>query len=311
MKKGLFRFCVAVLIVLASVAVVDVAVGKVMDCMLPQISNQGDTGKTYYSLNDVNTPVVVVGSSRAAHHYVTQMIEDSIQMQSYNLGCDGCFFSYNCCIINSILDRYTPELIIWECDKESLYTDNPDQLEDLFPYYGVNKWITTAIETEYPKSESVKLKSNLYKFNSRIHRIIARYRGRKSFIDATEKGYLPLAQKKPLSNLELNEVKTTNIDLSTTKIERLRSVLQRAKNKGTQVVVVDSPKFIQMIGSNKSATMISKLCTENGATFYDFTQLTFFHKNVSCFNDNVHLNDKGAKIYTDIFLKTVKLNINN
>ena len=71
MKKGLLRFSIAVLIVLASVAVVDMAVGKVMERMLPQISNQGDTGKTYYSLNDVNTPVVIVGSSRAAHHYVT------------------------------------------------------------------------------------------------------------------------------------------------------------------------------------------------------------------------------------------------
>ena len=46
MKKGLLRFGVAVLIVLASVAVVDMAVGKVMERMLPPISNQGDTGKT-------------------------------------------------------------------------------------------------------------------------------------------------------------------------------------------------------------------------------------------------------------------------
>ena len=39
MKKGLLRFGVVVLIGLVSVAVVDVAVGKVMDWMLPQISN--------------------------------------------------------------------------------------------------------------------------------------------------------------------------------------------------------------------------------------------------------------------------------
>ncbi len=50
MRKGLLRFCVATLVVLASVTVVDVAVGKVMDWMMPHISNQGDTGKTYFSL---------------------------------------------------------------------------------------------------------------------------------------------------------------------------------------------------------------------------------------------------------------------
>ena len=47
MKKSFSRFCAAVLIVLAMMIVVDIAVGKVMNWMLPQISNQGDTGKTY------------------------------------------------------------------------------------------------------------------------------------------------------------------------------------------------------------------------------------------------------------------------
>lgn len=62
MKKGLSRFCITVLIILISVVVVDIVIGKVMDWMLPQISNQGDTGKTYFSLYDVKSPIVVVGS---------------------------------------------------------------------------------------------------------------------------------------------------------------------------------------------------------------------------------------------------------
>ena len=36
MKKGLLRFGVAVLIVLVSIVVIDLAVGKAMDYMLPQ-----------------------------------------------------------------------------------------------------------------------------------------------------------------------------------------------------------------------------------------------------------------------------------
>lgn len=82
--------------------------------MLPQISNQGDTGKTYFSLYDVESPVVVVGSSRASHHYVTKIIEDTLGVPAYNVARDGCFFSYNCCVVNSILDRYSPKMIIWE-----------------------------------------------------------------------------------------------------------------------------------------------------------------------------------------------------
>ena len=62
MKKGIKKFGLSIIIVLIFVSVVDVIVGKTMDSMLPQISNQGDAGKTYFSLNEVNTPVVIVGS---------------------------------------------------------------------------------------------------------------------------------------------------------------------------------------------------------------------------------------------------------
>ena len=54
MKKGITKFGLSIIIVLIFVSVVDVIVGKTMDSMLPQISNQGDTGKTYFSLNISN-----------------------------------------------------------------------------------------------------------------------------------------------------------------------------------------------------------------------------------------------------------------
>ena len=109
MKKGFTRFWIVALSVILIVITLDFTFGKIMDWMLPQISNQGDIGKTYFALNDVETPVVIVGSSRASHHYVTQMIEDSLGMPAYNIGRDGCFYSYNCCVINSIMDRYLGE----------------------------------------------------------------------------------------------------------------------------------------------------------------------------------------------------------
>ena len=71
MKKGLYRFCVAVLIVMAMVTVLDVTVGKVMDWMLPQISNQRDPRKPNYTLNLQHTPKEIKGSTPAAENYLT------------------------------------------------------------------------------------------------------------------------------------------------------------------------------------------------------------------------------------------------
>lgn len=305
MKKGLLRFGVAVLIVLASVAVVDVAVGKVMDWMLPQISNQGDTGKTYYSLNDVNTPVVIVGSSRAAHHYVTEMIEDSLHMPAYNVARDGCFFSYNCCVINSILDRYTPKLIIWENGTEYLYDDMDDPLESLYPYYDSNTWVNKTIKEELPFTEYARLNSNIYQYNSIAHRILMRYRGRHSFSDGTIKGYLPLAPKQLRKQLELRKEELESTTLSETKIERFRSTLERAQKIGVRIVVVDSPKYKLRNTENLSASKMQELCEQYGALYLDNSQLSFFLEHPELFNDATHMNDDGAKIYTELFLKQI------
>jgi len=305
MRKGLSRFYVAVLLVLASVTTVDVAVGKVMDWMLPQISNQGDTGKTYYSLNDVRTPIVIVGSSRAAHHYVTQMIEDSLGMPAYNVARDGCFFSYNCCVVNSILDRYTPNVIIWENGTEYLFDGFDDPLENLYPYYERNLWVTSAIREELPWAEYARLNSRIYQYNSIMHRVLMRYRGRNLFVDETEKDYLPLQPKNLKKVLELKQVEQKYTELSKTKVERFYAVLSRAKNKGVKVVVVDSPMYSLCDVNNKSAVEMRKICKMYGALFLNNSQLPEFVKHQEYFNDAIHMNHLGAKIYTDMFLEQV------
>ena len=305
MRKGLFRFSVAVLIVLASVVIVDVAVGKVMDWMIPQISNQGDTGKTYYSLNDINTPVVIVGSSRAAHHYVTAMIEDSLHMPAYNVARDGCFFSYNCCVINSILDRYTPELIIWENGTEYLYDDMDDPLESLYPYYDSNTWVNKTIREELPFTEYARLNSHIYQYNSIVHRIVLRYRGRSTFVDETIKGYLPLKPKTLRNELKLMPENISSKVLSDTKVERFRKILERAKEKGVKMIVVDSPKCKKRDKNNLSAVKMQDLCQQYEAIYLDNSQLTYFLEHPELFNDATHLNDDGAKIYTELFLRQI------
>lgn len=306
MKRGIKKFGLNVAIVLILVAAVDVVIGKTMDSLLPQISNQGATGKTYFSLNEVNTPIAIVGSSRAAHHYVTQMVEDSISMPTYNVARDGCFFSYNCCVVNSILDRYSPKLIIWENSLDYLYDGVEDPLENLYPYYLKNEWISKALKEELTLEEYVRLSSNLYKYNSTIHRILMRYFSRNAFVNDTQKGYFPLMPKVRLKPLELLQEKETHYQLSEKKIERFRATLIRARDKHVKLVIVDSPKYKISNPNNSSAKMMQKISDECGALFIDDSQLPEILEHVEYFNDAGHMNDDGAKVYTEIFLSQIK-----
>lgn len=311
MKKGLSRFCIACLTILISIIVVDNIIGKVMDWMLPQISNQGDTGKTYFSLYDVESPVVVVGSSRASHHYVTKIIEDTLGVPAYNVARDGCFFSYNCCVVNSILDRYSPKLIIWENGTEYLFDGFDDPLENLYPYYKRNKWVTSAIQEELPWTEFARLCSRIYQYNSVIHRILMRYHSRNSFEDGTEKGYLPLQPKTLRKALELKPIAYNYTKLSPTKIDRFSATLSRAKEKGVKVVVVDSPMYRICDENNESAVEMRKICKKYGALFLNNSQLPAFINHPDYFNDATHMNTLGAIPYTTFVLKQIKDYLSN
>lgn len=302
MKKGLARFVIAVLTIIASVAVIDLAVGRLMDYMLPKISNQGDTGKTYFSLYDVNSPVVIVGSSRAAHHYVTQMIEDSLKISAYNVGRDGCFFSYNCCVVNSILDRYKPELIVWENGTEYLYEGISDPLELLYPYYSQNIWVNRAVKEELSWTERVMLNSRCYQYNSSIHKILLRFLGRRSFVDETVKGYLPIKPKDINGTLVLEPEDYNVSNLSDSKVERFRAILERASQKGVKIIIVDSPKYRKRDYENLSKEKMCEICGLYDALFLDNSQSSYFWDHPELFNDATHLNDNGAKMYTEMFL---------
>ncbi len=151
--------------------------------------------------------------------------------------------SDNCCVVNSILDRYSPKLIIWENSLDYLYDGIEDPLERLYPYNLKNEWISKALKEELTWEEYVRLSSTLYKYNSTIHRILIRYQGRNSFVDDTQKGYFPLMPKSRLTPLELRHEKETYYQLSDKKIERFRATLIRARDKQVKLVIVDSPKY--------------------------------------------------------------------
>ena len=233
------------------------------------------------------------------------MIEDSLHMPAYNVARDGCFFSYNCCVINSILDRYTPKLIIWENGTEYLYEGISDPLESLYPYYSQNKWVLRTIQEELPLSEYLRLNSNIYQYNSIVHRILMRYRGRHSFSDGTLKGDLPLAPTQLKKQLVLEKERVGSASLSETKIERFRSTLKRAQKMSVRIVVVDSPKYKLRSTENLSAVKMQELCEHSGTLYIDNSQLSFFLEHPELFNDATHMNDDGAKVYTELFLKQI------
>lgn len=304
MKKGLKKFLLASAVVLALVIAADWVAGKVVDRMLPAISNQGQIGSTYFALNEVEYPILVVGSSRASHHYVPSILADSLGIEAYNIGRDGCFFSYNCCVIQSILDRYTPEILIWETSMDVLSSDN-DPMESLYPYYGKNRFVTECIKTDCDWTQRVPLVSNLYKYNSNLIRIASRYAARNSYPEDKLNGYLPLPPKKwtPQERKTASDADTVEI-IDEVKVQRFKAVLSMALEKGVRLVVVNSPTYMASGNVSESERQMKEICDSMGVKIFNFAQAEGIYDNIDCWVDYGHMSSTGAEIYTRRFIDT-------
>ena len=304
--KHIGYFLLSAVIVLCSVIVLDIAAGKVLNRMLPQVSPQTAIGKTYFALNEVNTPVVIVGSSRASHHYISQMIEDSLGKDTYNVGRDGCFFSDNICVINSILDRYCPEIIIWELSSSSLYESNDDPLDNLYPYYNENLWITEMINLKEDRTIRLCLESHLYKNNSKILRICMRLLTNSGELDP-DKGYEPLIPRNWIAASK-TDTSTQENKIDLLKMKMLKNIVERAKKEGAELIVVDSPIYSERcnIESLPNNNPIQEILSENDIRYLDNRYIDKFVLHSEYFNDRTHLNSVGAEVYTTYFLEEIK-----
>lgn len=295
MYRGILRFCRSVLIVIVLVAIVDVVVGYVMDWMLPRTGNKGDLCLTNLGVNVIETPVVIVGSSRASHHYDPRIFDDSLGKTTYNVGTDGCFFTHNCCVINSILERYSPELIIWEFSPSYLFEHSADDITSMYLYYNKRDYITQTLKEVLPRSEIIKLNSNIYRYNSKFIRVLTRFLQNNDTLDEYS-GYEPSAPKslkEPLSLIEGKPSLTSAIDSD--KLYRFKGTIEKADDKGVKIVLVNSPEFT--VNSNiNTKEMVTNICQELGISFIDCSQLYVNHPEY--FNDHSHLNAIGADIYT-------------
>lgn len=120
----------------------DVLFGLVMDRLwnnMPDTVSQ--TAKTNTFLNKVEADVIVLGSSRAAHHYVSSILEDSLGMSVYNCGHEGMDLIYCDAVLESIVKRGVPKIVILDMQEGYLRGEDQGRLDGLTPYIKSNPYV--------------------------------------------------------------------------------------------------------------------------------------------------------------------------
>ena len=106
------KFILHILVFFAIVTAVDYVAGKVFRYI--QIKAGGRTGAEWYACKEMKEDIIIMGSSRAIHHYVPRIIADSLGMSCFNAGQDGNGIILQYGRWKMISERYTPKLIIYD-----------------------------------------------------------------------------------------------------------------------------------------------------------------------------------------------------
>lgn len=284
------------------VAVIDVSCGYGFN-ILKRNAKGGDTQKNYYIAEKCCDDILILGSSRAARHYIPSVLEDSLGMSCYNCGEPGCGIITAYARYKMVTERKKPKIVVYEVypDYDYYKTDEYKKYLGRIRQYADKPSVREMYLELGDELEGVRLFSNMYRNNSFIvHNVVD------NLIRGNEyKGYKPLkgVLKDEVQDSKMRDklsVDRYNI-VDSIKLSYIEKFIVEMKRDSVKCCFIVSPRCIDpkaaLIMKDEYGP-ISKICRENKVPFIDFTYMEGVSDNRTLFQDDRHLNHNGALIYT-------------
>lgn len=253
-----------------------------------------------YTMWKVDTDVVIIGASEVTHSYVPHIIEDSLGMSVYNCGRDGSRFYYQAAMINGILDRYAPKIIIWSiCPDEFKSPSEEDKgvLSIIYPFYKEKDYLHDYVKV-VSRYEPIKLLSNCYIYNSKLLTYL--FFLFTSDYPYEKGGFAPLYGS--IDGLHSHEVVYSEKACDNQVKQTFEKTIQRCKEKGVELYCVLSPRFeTGDYTSLPNYLQLKSILSENDIPLIE----EYYHSPIlsqpEYFRDNAHLNETGARVFSQMF----------
>lgn len=272
----------------------DFLVGNVLRYVY-KTSKYGIFARQTYCLNVSQEDIIVLGASRAAHHYVPSILSDSLEMSCYNAGSDGMCIYYHYGILSSYLKERKPKLVLYDVGTLDLLPSGSATftleaaLDRLAPHYGEYEEIDSLYALA-GWAEGWKMCSQLYRYNSKLVQMIKCH-----FIPSLEDaGYEAVYGSLP-SNMELTGEDDRNDCFEKGKKEYLNKLIRLTRREKIELVFVYSPQYSK--GESVAIKEIKRMAEENHILFLDFMNEPGF-MSPQFFKDPLHLNDTGARKFS-------------
>jgi hypothetical protein len=297
-----YKFILKITILIILTGLTDQLVGKILRYYYFKQTSDLNYRATY-AIDSTRAELLVFGSSRANHHYVPEIFEDSLNLSFYNLGRDGSYFLYSYAVFKAILNRYTPKMVLIEMNPDELYYDasSYERLASLLPYYKNHPEIRSIIELKSPY-EKYKLLSGIYPFNSSILNIVINNLEFNKKRKEDRKGYVPL--KKNMSDTVLKTLVPIEGFIDTIKVNRVIDLINLCHKNNIRLIIIQSPIYAN-ITQTKILDLLKSITKENNATFWNFANDSVFVNNPAYFQDFDHMNETGAVYFSNLLVSRI------
>ncbi len=292
-SKKLFLY--KLLVVSAGMLLADAGIGKLLDFAYYKI-HYGEQARMTYAIDSSKEDIIILGSSRASHHYIPAVISSRLNLSCYNAGKDKQGLFYSQAVVEMILHRYRPKYVILDITPFSFDVKErgPDLLSILLPYYKKHPEIQSIVNKR-SRWEWLKTKSYLYCYNSLPLQIFfntiskAREAGAKN-------GYVPLYRTWNNASVAQYVLQQKPSPADSLLTKAFRDIIHITKEAGCKLVVVASPFYFPVPQEWPTIPGAKKICLDEGISFLDYSGSPAFLGNTQFFSDAYHLNDTGAQL---------------
>ena len=292
------KFILHILLFFGIVTVVDVTAGFAFKHL--QSIAGGGTGAEYYVCKEGSEDVLVMGSSRASHHYVSRILADSLGMTCYNGGQDGNGIVMQYGRWKMISKRHVPKVIIYDIEPafDLSMNDNSRYIDRLKPYAD-DREVNGYVAGLFPM-ERLKMMSKMYCFN---------YKFLEVFSDCirpsdSNGGYKPNFKhiRQEVIDAEPTVKRYEYNEADEVKMQCLENLIEEAKKMGVKVVLISSPYWRGY--PEIDFHLVKNLADKLNVPFIDYAN-SEIQNNPDWWADSMHLNDDGAQVFTSDLSKKI------
>lgn len=293
------KYLIKIILFFAAIVVIDILFGIACQYMNDH-SKGGGIKSRHYVCKESNEDVLIFGSSRAKHHYVPDIIEDSLGMTCYNTGEDGNGIILCYGFLKMITQRYFPKLIIYDVTGFDMYEDDNMKYVDLMKPYYYETGVDSIFWSVKPKTRYMMF-SNLYRYNTTCLRVFG------NFIHPMTdypKGYCASYK---IMDYEPEEKEVILRDVDTLKIHYFEEFIKMAKKNEIELICCVSPSYKASL-DDSYYNPAKLLCNKYSIPFLYYAANPDISFDKSNFGDKIHMNHTGASKYTTKVVSWIKEN---